>query len=154
MLTSREPDNAAMLRPVRSLAGRLTVSELADTGRRSRAQLVEVSAHAAGPRSVARATAQTETGMMPPESVWERDALIDVVEESVPYRRLAMRVIERALRDIARPGCGSKDRETAREFLAGSAMLLHWCRVATLDPRRVIATAATLERSRLKTDDA
>jgi hypothetical protein len=70
----------------------------------------------------------------------------DLAEEAVSYRRLAMRVIERALKDLARPECGGEDRETAREFLAGSPMLLHWCRVATLDPRRVIASAVAVER--------
>jgi hypothetical protein len=70
----------------------------------------------------------------------------DLVEQAVPHRRLAMRVIERAFKDMVAPGCGAADRETAREFLAGSAMLLHWCRVAMLDPRRVIARAMTLDR--------
>jgi hypothetical protein len=70
----------------------------------------------------------------------------DVVEQTVTYRQLAIRVIERALKDIVAPGCSANDRETAREFLTGSAMLRHWCRVASLDPRRIIATAVMLDR--------
>jgi hypothetical protein len=70
----------------------------------------------------------------------------DVMAESVAYRRLAMRVIERAFRDVAEPSCRPREQQTAREFLAGSAMLFHWCRVATLDPRRVMASAMTLDR--------
>lgn len=69
----------------------------------------------------------------------------DVVEHDLTYRRLAIRVIEQALRDMVAPGCGAEDRATAREFLSGSVMLLHWCNVAALDPRRVMATAVTLE---------
>lgn len=72
-------------------------------------------------------------------------AVDDVLQELVAYRRLAMRVIERAFRDVAAPGCLPRERQTAREFLAGSAMLFHWCRVATLDPRRVIARATKLD---------
>jgi hypothetical protein len=71
---------------------------------------------------------------------------LDVVEQAFTYRQLARRVIERALKDIVAPGCSADDRETARDFLTGSAMLRHWCRVASLDPRRVIATAVMLDR--------
>lgn len=74
----------------------------------------------------------------------------EIVEQALVYRLLAMRVIDRAFKDIVAPGCGAEDRETAREFLAGSPMLRHWCRVAMLDPRRVIARATTLDSRRSK----
>lgn len=70
----------------------------------------------------------------------------DASETAITYRRLAVRVIERAFRDITAPTCPPSDRESAREFLAGSHMLFHWCSVAALDPRRVMARAATLKR--------
>lgn len=70
----------------------------------------------------------------------------DVIAESLAYRRLAMRVIERAFRDVSPQGRGARERQTAREFLGGSVMLFHWCQVARLDPRRVIATALALDR--------
>jgi hypothetical protein len=55
-------------------------------------------------------------------------------ETFLPYRHLAIRVLDRALQDMA--GCGgtAMDRESARAFLAGSGMLRHWCRVAAVDP--------------------
>jgi hypothetical protein len=65
--------------------------------------------------------------------------------EAVTLRRLALRVIERALKDVVAPHCTPADRQTAREFLAGSAMLVHWCSVATLDPGRVTAWAIALD---------
>ena len=68
----------------------------------------------------------------------------DPNEAAVTYRRLAVHVIERAFRDITAPTCPSGDRQSARNFLAGSRMLFHWCRVAALDPQRVMARAATL----------
>ena len=71
----------------------------------------------------------------------------DVVEETVGYRRLAIRVIERAFKDMIAPACAAGDRESASKFLAGSPMLLHWCSVAALDSRSVIVRARTL-RSR------
>jgi hypothetical protein len=67
--------------------------------------------------------------------------------EAATLRRLALRVIERALKDIVAPHCAAADRQTAREFLAGSAMLVHWCSVATLDPGRVTAWAVALDPS-------
>ena len=68
----------------------------------------------------------------------------DPGEAAVMYRRLAVHVIERAFKDITASTCPSGDRQSAREFLAGSRMLFHWCRVASLDPHRVMARAATL----------
>jgi hypothetical protein len=61
-----------------------------------------------------------------------------------PYRRLAVRVLARALSDLADPGSSTADRETARAFFAGSGMLAHWCRVAALDPGRVARRAHRL----------
>jgi len=56
----------------------------------------------------------------------------------LPYRRLAMRVIDQALRDLASPAQSASDRESARAFLAGSPMLDHWCEVAEIDPRWLV----------------
>jgi CspA family cold shock protein len=61
-----------------------------------------------------------------------------------PYRQLAVRVIDRALRDAADPGQSTTDRESARAFLAGSSMLHLWCEVAELDPRWMMARASRL----------
>jgi hypothetical protein len=55
----------------------------------------------------------------------------------LPYRRLAVRVIEQALRDLAGRAESSHDRDSARAFLAGSPMLSLWCEVAEIDPRRI-----------------
>lgn len=74
-----------------------------------------------------------------------RDPAADVAAEAVILRRLALRVIERALKDIVAPHCAAADRQTAREFLAGSSMLVHWCSVATLDPGRVTAWALAID---------
>jgi hypothetical protein len=52
-----------------------------------------------------------------------------------PYRRLAMRVIEQALRDLTGRADSPHDRDSARTFLSGSPMLLLWCEVAEIDPR-------------------
>jgi hypothetical protein len=51
-----------------------------------------------------------------------------------PYRHLAIRVLARAVLDVMDPAGSATDRESARAFLAGSAMLQHWCEVAALDP--------------------
>lgn len=83
----------------------------------------------------------------PPQAVYPQLA-DDVAEEAVTYRRLAVRVIQRAFKDITAPACPADDRRSAREFLAGSPMLFHWCSVAALDPRRVIAKATTLRSPR------
>lgn len=61
-----------------------------------------------------------------------------------PYRHLALAVIERALRDTMTPGCSSEERASAHEFLRGSPTMRHWCRVAGLDPRRVVTAATQL----------
>ncbi len=55
-----------------------------------------------------------------------------------PYRHLAVRVIDQALRDLTRPAESRTDRESARAFLAGSPMLCHWCEVAEIDPRWLV----------------
>ena len=66
-------------------------------------------------------------------------------EESFrPYRQLAIRVLLRALRDVVGPNGASADRESARIFLNGSSMLLHWCHVAALDPTVVASLAEKL----------
>jgi len=57
-----------------------------------------------------------------------------------PYRLLAVRVLARACMDLTNPSGSGVDRESARVFLAGSGMLLHWCRVAGLDPSRLLAS--------------
>jgi len=61
-----------------------------------------------------------------------------VAEEFTPYRNLAVHVLARALRDLAAPTISPTDRESARQFLIGSPMLFHWCRVAALDPGCVV----------------
>jgi hypothetical protein len=64
------------------------------------------------------------------------------------YRHLALTVIERAFRDVMMGACSPAERQSAREFLGGSPILRHWCRVAGLDPRRVITLASHLESDR------
>lgn len=50
--------------------------------------------------------------------------------------RLAARVVTLALKDLH--GQGSREhRDSARDFLAGSAMLRYWCEVGHLDRRRI-----------------
>lgn len=61
-----------------------------------------------------------------------------------PYRHLAVRVIDQALRDLANPAGLAADRQSAQAFLSGSSMLRHWCEVAHLDPARIVARAAEL----------
>ena len=51
-----------------------------------------------------------------------------------PYRRLAVRVLERALLDVTNATGSASDRESARVFLASSRMLVLWCQIAALDP--------------------
>ena len=67
-----------------------------------------------------------------------------MIEHFRPYRQLAVRVLAMALRDAADPGGSPADRESARTFVRGSNMLLHWCRVAALDPGCVIGWADKL----------
>jgi hypothetical protein len=57
------------------------------------------------------------------------------------YRCLALTVIKTALNDVVAETCSQADRDSAREFLVGSPIMRHWCRVAGLDPRRVIRQA-------------
>ncbi len=66
--------------------------------------------------------------------------------EQAPYRRLAIHVLARALRDLSNPAGSPTDRESARQFLNGSPMLAHWCRLAAFDPRLVAAHLARLTR--------
>lgn len=63
------------------------------------------------------------------------------------YRHLAIQVINLALRDLTRPGGLAADRASAREFLAGSGMLSHWCALAELDPVRLVRHAEGLRSS-------
>ena len=65
-----------------------------------------------------------------------------------PYRHLARRVLALALLDAANPGGSTADRESAREFLNGSRMLVHWCRVAALEPSCVVTAAEKLGAGR------
>ena len=65
-----------------------------------------------------------------------------------PYRRLAIRVVARAVLDVTGAASSAADRESARVFLAGSGMLSHWCHVAALDPSWVVSRAQRLGRSR------
>lgn len=64
--------------------------------------------------------------------------------EGTPCRYLAMRVIDQAFRDLASPVGSPADQESAREFLAGSSMLHHWCRVANVDPAWMVTRAEKL----------
>ena len=81
----------------------------------------------------------------PAAEAWWAD---DPGEAAALYRRLALHVIKLAFKDIAASTCPPGHRRSAREFLAGSRMFFHWCRVASLDPYRVMARAAALARSR------
>jgi hypothetical protein len=64
--------------------------------------------------------------------------------EETPCRHLAMRVIDQAFRDLAGRGGSQADQESAREFLAGSSMLYHWCEVADVDPAWMVTRAKKL----------
>ena len=59
-------------------------------------------------------------------------------------RHLAARVIEQALKDALQGSQTPTDRQTARRFLAGSAMLNFWCEIAGLDAGEVARVAAGL----------
>ncbi len=73
------------------------------------------------------------------------DGLLDASGNGfLPYRHLAIRVLASALRDVSSPAASPSDRESARQFFAGSDMLFHWCRVAALDPLRIADHAANL----------
>jgi hypothetical protein len=58
------------------------------------------------------------------------------------HRRLAARVINQAVRDLE--SRSSVDRESAREFLAGSPMLHFWCQLAQIDAGHVITRSTVL----------
>ncbi len=57
----------------------------------------------------------------------------------VAHQRLATRVIRQAVRDL--DSRSSLDRETARDFLAGSPMLHFWCQLAQINAANVIERA-------------
>jgi hypothetical protein len=67
--------------------------------------------------------------------------------EGTPYRHLAVRVIDQAFRDLASPAGSAAGPESAREFLAGTSMLHHWCEVADLNPEWLVARARKLVAS-------
>ncbi len=67
--------------------------------------------------------------------------------EGSPYRHLAVRVIDQAFRDLASPAGSPEGPESAREFLAGTSMLYHWCEVADLNPECLVARARKLMAS-------
>lgn len=64
------------------------------------------------------------------------------------YRYLAVRVLAQAFLDLEDPA-RSKHCESARVFLTGSAMMIHWCRVAALDPSYVVSHAEKLVAKRI-----
>lgn len=66
-------------------------------------------------------------------------------EGYLPYRRLAVSVLARALQDLSNPAGTATDRESARVFFTGSSMLSHWCRVASLDPKWVAGRVQKLD---------
>jgi hypothetical protein len=55
-----------------------------------------------------------------------------------------MRVIDQAFRDLGSPTGSRADHDSARDFLAGSSMLHHWCQVADVDPAWMITRAKVL----------
>ncbi len=67
-----------------------------------------------------------------------RPRAVQSEDRFLPYRHLAVRVIDQALRDLAGPAQSRNDRESARVFLAGSPMLRLWCAVAEIDPRWLV----------------
>jgi hypothetical protein len=64
--------------------------------------------------------------------------------EGAGCRHLAIRVIDQAFRDLSHPAGSPADRASARDFLAGSSMLRHWCHVANLDPVCLMSLAKKL----------
>jgi hypothetical protein len=95
--------------------------------------LVSPPGHAAHGRQVER---DRVTQFGPCLTSSERDVLR-------PYRALALRVLARALQDVGDPAGTWANRESAREFFAGSFMLHHWCRIAAIDPVRMAHAALT-----------
>jgi hypothetical protein len=57
---------------------------------------------------------------------------------------VAAHVIDQADRDVRNPNGAPTDSASARAFLSGSPMLSYWCKIAELDPSRVIDRARTL----------
>ncbi len=55
--------------------------------------------------------------------------------------KLASRVIIQAFKDLRDSRGPAEWRASAREFLAGSAMLRYWCLVGALDLRRITRRA-------------
>lgn len=55
--------------------------------------------------------------------------------------KLASRVILQAFKDLRDSRGPTACRASAREFLAGSAMLRYWCLVGSLDVRRITRRA-------------
>lgn len=72
------------------------------------------------------------------------DAVTPADDGLARYRHLALTVIEQAFRDMLNGKCSLADRQSAQSFLAGCPGMHHWCRVAGLDPREVIARARRL----------
>ncbi len=63
----------------------------------------------------------------------------------VGYQRLAIRVIQLALRDLH---CASPElRQSARVFLGGDPLLFLWCDLADIGPARVMARAGHVQPS-------
>lgn len=63
----------------------------------------------------------------------------------VGYQRLAIRVIQLALRDLH---CASPElRQTARVFLGGDPLLFLWCDLADIGPAQVMARAGHVQPS-------
>lgn len=58
-----------------------------------------------------------------------------------PYRRLAVRVIAQAWRDLLGAEAHSLECETARTFLCGSPALTLWCELAQMDAMAVHSRA-------------
>jgi hypothetical protein len=67
-----------------------------------------------------------------------------------PYRRLALRVLERALLDLTAEAGSISDRESAQLFLASSRMLVLWCQIAGLDPSHIVRRVETLTTLRTR----
>lgn len=75
----------------------------------------------------------------------EREALSVSLCPLVGYQRLAIRVIQLALRDL---NCASPElRQSARVFLGGDPLLFLWCDLADIGPARVMARAGSVQAS-------
>jgi hypothetical protein len=76
---------------------------------------------------------------------WHTDGEIPAADG---YRRLSVRVIEQAFRDVVAAPGSAPERHSARVFLAGSPMLHLWCQLAALDPAQVVAHAIEVVENR------